>query len=317
MRPSFTRRSQTNNPELTEAWLGWIQALHTTGHDREALRQIDEMPENVNEDLAQNPEYLQTTTLVYGALGNRRRAAEAIAQVDEYYAQQGIEPPAAVQLQQGWLLLQSGENARLSRVIQELSRFDDLTEDQQTQVAHLWASWAVQRASLLSRQGNRAAAVVVLAAALRAFPDDISLNNALANAYLENGDAKRSVALYARQDMTRADAAICVAAVNAALVANDRKQTQSWLQISLDRFERNVKVLELAARFEEQRGDQQRAAAYDRAALQAAGPPSIEKLTASSAGVASRSAEPSARQELFDLLAPLVLNPNPTCDLVQ
>jgi len=63
-------------------------------------------------------------------------------------------------------------------------------------------------------------------------------------------------------------------------------------------------VLELAARFEEQRGDQQRAAAYDRAALQAAGPPSIEELTASSAGVAPRSAEPSAREELFNLLAP-------------
>jgi cellulose synthase operon protein C len=296
-------------PESAEAWFGWIQALHATARDRDALRQIDEMPENVNETLAQNPEYLQTTASVYSALGNRRRAAEAIAQVDEFYAQQGIDPPAAVQLQQGWMLLQSGETARLSGVIQELSRFDDLTEDQQTQVAHLWTSWAIQRASLLSRQGNRAAAVAVLAVALRAFPGEVSLNNALADAYLANGDAKHSVALYARQDMTRADAAVCVAAVNAALVANDRKQAQAWLQISLDRFEGDAKVLELAARFEEQRGDRQRAAAYDRAALQAAGPPSVAELTASSAGVASRSAEPSARQELFDLLAPTSTGP--------
>ena len=297
------------HPESAEAWLGWIQALHATGRDRDALRQIDEMPENVNGNLAQNPEYLQTTASVYSALGNRRRAAEAIAQVGEFYAEKGIDPPAAVLLQQGWLLLQSDETARLSGVIQELSRFDDLTEDQQTQVAHLWASWAIQRASLLSRQGNRTAAVAVLAVALRAFPDDVSLNNALANAYLANGDAKRSVALYARQDMTRADAAVCVAAVNAALVANDRKQAQTWLQISLDRFERDAKVLELAARFEEQRGDRQRAASYDRAALQAAGPPSIAELTASSAGVASRSTEPSARQELFNLLAPTSSGP--------
>jgi cellulose synthase operon protein C len=292
------------HPELTEAWLGWIQALHATGHDRDALRQIDEMPESVNGNLAQNPEYLQTTASVYSALGNKRRAADAIAQVDEFYTQQGIDPPAAVQLQQGWLLLQSGENVRLSRVIAELSRFDDLTEDQQTQVASLWASWAVQRASLLSKQGSRTAAVAVLAVALRAFPEDVSLNNALANAYLANGDAKRSVALYARQDMAKADADVCVAAVNAALSANDRKQAQTWLRISLDRFEGDAKVLELAARFEEQRGDQERAAAYDRAALRAAGPPSIAELTASSTDVTSRSTEPSARQELFNLLAP-------------
>ena len=297
-------RVADEHSDSAEAWLGWIQALHATGHDRNALRQIDEMPEGVNGNLTQNPDYLQTTALVYGALGNRRRATEAMAQVDDLYAQQGVDPPAAVQLQRGWLLLQLGDTSQLSRVIQELSRFDDLTQDQQTQVAHLWSSWAVQRASLLSQQGNRAAGVAVLAVALRAFPEDVSLNNALANAYLANGDAKRSVALYARQDMNQADAAVCVSAVNAALVANDRRQAQVWLQISLDRFERNAKVLELAARFEEQRGDRQRAAAYDRAALEAAGPPSIAELTASSTGVALRGAGPSARQELFNLLAP-------------
>jgi tetratricopeptide (TPR) repeat protein len=297
-------RIADEHSDSAEAWFGSIQALHATGHDRDALRQIDEMPESVNGNLIQNPEYLQTTALVYGALGNRRHATAAMAQVDDLYAQQGIDPPAAVQLQHGWLLLQSGDTSQLPRVIQVLSRSDDLTQEQQTQLAHLWSSWAVQRASSLSQQGNRTAAVAVLAVALRAFPEDVSLNNALANAYLASGDAKRSVALYARQDMSRADATICVSAINAALVANDRKQAQAWLQISLDRFERDAKVLELAARFEEQRGDRQRAAAYDRAALEAAGPPSIAELTASSAGVALRGAGPSARQELFGLLAP-------------
>jgi tetratricopeptide (TPR) repeat protein len=299
------------HPDSAEAWLGRIQALHATGQDRDALRQIDEMPERINEDLTKNPEYLQATVSVYNALGNKKRAAEAIAQVDDFYVQQGIDPPLSVQLQQGWLLLQSGENAQLSRVIEKLSRFDDLTEDQQAEAVHLWASWAVQRASLLSQQGNRGAAVGVLAAALRAFPDDVSLNNALANAYLANGDAKRSVALYARQDMTRADAAICIAAINAALAANDKKQTQAWLQISLNRFQRNARVLELAARFEEQRGDRQRAAAYDRAALQASGPASIAELTASSTNATPRDLESSARQELFDLLAPAISEPRP------
>ncbi|WP_433975748.1 cellulose synthase subunit BcsC-related outer membrane protein [Tunturiibacter lichenicola] len=292
------------HPESTNAWLGWVQALHAIGHDRDALRQNDEMPEPVNQTLEGNPEYLQTLASIYSALGDKRKASETIAQVDSFYAQQGVDPPPAVQLQQGWLSLQAGENARLSSVIQQLNRFDDLTEDQQTQVAHLWASWSIQRASQLSQQGNRAAAVAVLSVALKAFPDDISVNAALANAYLTNGDAKRSVALYARQDMTEADLSVCTAAINAALVANDRKQVKAWLEISLDRFGQNERVLELAARFEQQRGDQQRAAAYDRAALRAAGPPSIADLTSSlPTGGATYDAEPSARQQLYNLLS--------------
>jgi cellulose synthase operon protein C len=292
------------HPESTDAWLGWVQALHATGHDRDALRQNDEMPETVNATLERNPEYLQTLASIYSALGDRRKASETIAEVDSFYAQQGTDPPPAVQLQQGWLSLQAGEDARLSTVIQQLNRFDDLTEDQKTQVAHLWASWSIQRASQLSQQGNRAGAVAVLSVALNAFPDDISVNAALANAYLANGDAKRSVALYARQDMTEADLGSCTAAINAALVANDRKQAKAWLEISLDRFGQNEKVLELAARFEQQRGDQQRAAAYDRAALRAAGPPSIADLTSSRpTGGAAYEAEPSARQQLFNMLS--------------
>ena len=160
----------------------------------------------------------------------------------------------------------------------------------------------MQRAAGLSRQGNREGAVALLSAGLRAFPSDIALNNALANAYLANGDPKRAVALYARQNMAQADAGTCIAAIAVALSAGDRKQAQVWLQSSLNRFAQDPKVLELAAQFEQQRGDPKRAAAYYRAALQATGPLSIAELTASSATTLPGNIETSPRQELLNLL---------------
>jgi cellulose synthase operon protein C len=291
------------HPESSEAWLGYLQALHATNRDRDALRPIHEMPEDIAGILTQNPTYLQVVGSIYGAVGDRRGAAKMIMQVEDLYAQKGMDLPAPVQLQQGWLSLQAGDNARLSAVIQALSADEDLTDDQQAQFAHLWASWAAQRASRLAQLGHRAAAVEVLAKALRVFPNDVSLNNALANQYLADGDPKRAQALYARQDMSQADAAVCAAAINAALSANDRKQAQTWLQMSLERFQHDPKVLELAARFEQQRGDMRRAAAYDRAALQAAGRRSVAELTSAGFGTVSSDEEMSSRQELFELLA--------------
>jgi tetratricopeptide (TPR) repeat protein len=42
------------HPEMAAAWLGWIQSLHATGRDSEALRQLDEMPEDVGTELSEN-----------------------------------------------------------------------------------------------------------------------------------------------------------------------------------------------------------------------------------------------------------------------
>jgi hypothetical protein len=105
-------------------------------------------------------------------------------------------------------------------------------------------------------------------------------------------------------DIAQANADVCIAAINTALAANDKKQAQLWLQISLRRFAQDPRMLEIAARFEQQRGDPKRAAAYYRAALQLSGPPSIGELTDSSARAAgTNSVEVSPRQQLLDLLS--------------
>lgn len=290
------------HPESKEAWVGWIQGLHATGHDRQALRQIDEMPEDISSTLQQDPNYLQATASVYSASGNNRRAATAIERINEIYSQQGIAPPASIQIQEGWLWLQVGANTRLADAVQRLNGNDDLTTDQQEEVSRLWTSWTLQRATQLRKQRKPQTAVVILSAALRAFPSDVSINNALADTYLEVGDSKRAVMLYAREDISQADKSISASAIRAALAAGNRKQAEAWLQTSLDRFERDAQILQLAAEFEQQRGDSRKAAAYYRAALQATGPPTVEELT-SQADSSQKASQLPATQELFELLS--------------
>ena len=58
-------------------------------------------------------------------------------------------------------------------------------------------------------------------------------------------------------------------AVGAALAANDKPQAEIWLRQALERYPRDPAVLSLAARFEQARGDNQRAADYYRASLAA------------------------------------------------
>ncbi|AEU36507.1 cellulose synthase operon C domain protein [Granulicella mallensis MP5ACTX8] len=291
------------HPGSKEAWIGWIEALHATTRDREALGQIREMPEDLSATLQNDAEYQQTLASIYSGAGNKARAFDAMEQANDIYASQGISPPISFQIQEGWLFLQSGQDARLSHVIQNLSNNDALTESQQAQLTQLYATWAVQRAAQLNLVGKHVEALAVLAAALRAFPSDISINNSLAAAYAADGDPKRAVMLYNRQDISKADASICEAAVRAALAAGDQKQALSWLQTSLDRFGKNGKILELAAEFEVKRGDSRKAAAYYRAALEAAGPPSIAELTASTVTSGSNRGASSASQDLFRMLS--------------
>jgi tetratricopeptide (TPR) repeat protein len=289
------------HPNSKDAWTGYIQALHATGRDREALRQIEQLPEDITSEIESDPNYLQAVASVYTTLGDTRRALTLIDQIDTIYSQQGTEPPAPVQIQEGWLYLRVGANGRLANVIQQLNSDVDLTADQQEEVSHLWTSWAQQRAAQFRQQGKPQDAVLILSTALRAFPSDISLNNTLADVYIEAGDPKRAVILYARQDIAQADKAICASAIRAALAARDRKQTEVWLQTSLDRFGRDAQILQLAAEFEQQRGDSRRAEAYYRAALQASGPPDINEITSQSTSV--RTSQIPATEELFRMLS--------------
>ena len=83
------------------------------------------------------------------------------------------------------------------------------------------------------------------------------------------GRAKEAVNLFKTVPMQDASAGDFEGAIGAALAANDKNQAEIWLRQALDRFPADPGVLTLAARYEQARGDNERAADYYRASLAA------------------------------------------------
>jgi hypothetical protein len=145
----------------------------------------------------------------------------------------------------------------------------DLTVTQRETVQTIWANWAVRRAGVAIDNNDNERAVEILEAAALAFPDSIQVERVLAGGYLKTGEARLALSIYKKLPTQDASAADFQGAIGAALAANDKTQAEVWLRQALERFPKDYQILESAARFEQARGDNQRAADYWRASIAA------------------------------------------------
>jgi cellulose synthase operon protein C len=263
------RRVLTAHPERTDAWKGLIASLHLTGHDPEALAQIQQIPPDVRKELAQDVQYDQTLAAVYASTGDTVNALSLFSQIESRYAAQRTAPPSDVEIQNAWLLFNAKQDRALYPALMRLGGRTDLTNEQRRQVQTIWASWSTRRASQAADAGNTRRSLQILNAAAQAFPGNPAVSKALAGGYLKAGQAKEAVEIFQSIDMTTASAADYQAAVGAALAAADLKQAETWLRQALEKTPNDPQVLALAARFEQARGDNARAAEFWRASLNA------------------------------------------------
>ena len=145
----------------------------------------------------------------------------------------------------------------------------DLTVAQRETVQDIWANWSVRRAGIAMDNGNVQRAVDILDAASQAFPNNLTVRKAVAGGFARVGRAKEALALFKTVPMQDASAGDFEGAIGAALAANDKTQAELWLRQALDRFGTDPAILALAARYEQARGDNERAADYYRASLAA------------------------------------------------
>jgi cellulose synthase operon protein C len=261
------------------------------------------MPAPVKLKLEQDPGFLQTVASIQSSSGQERSALQTFDRIAQLYADQHSDPPADVQIQYGWLLLKAGDDRRLYSVVTQLASSQDLSVEQETAFHNLWASWSVSTAAAMMKAGNSRQAVLVLETAARAFSGNAEVYQALAGAYLRDGQAKRAVAVYELLDMKNATLGEYQGAVGAALLANDMKHAAPWLESALSHYKEDAAILRMAAQYEQARGDTRRAAAYYRAALQAMGPEPMENII-SPAGQANPRNPGSPTQDLMRMLAP-------------
>ncbi len=254
-------------PDSTGAWKGLIAALLAGGRSTEAAQVIAVIPARVRKGLDVDIAFLETEASAYAATGDVARAAECMDRVLAHYASLHTEPPAAVEIQNASLLLETQNDRALYAALMRLGGRTDLTVAQRDTVEDIWADWSVRRAEAAMDSGNAQRSLDILDAASQAFPDNLTVSKAVAEGYERVGRAKESLAIYKTIPMQDATPGDFQGAIGAALAANDRSQAEAWLRQALERFQRDPAILMTAARFEQARRDNQRAAAYYRAAL--------------------------------------------------
>ncbi len=257
------------HPDRADAWKGLISTLLVTNRNTEGLAEIAQLPPPMRKQLEADIEFVQMEASLYAATGDTAHAVEYMNQVQARYNALKTAPPADVEVQNAWLLFNTKNDRALYPALMRLGSRQDLTAKQKETVQSIWANWSVRRSAAAMENNNLQRAVDILDAASQAFPDNLDVRKAVAGGYARVGRAKESVTLFKMIPMQDASAGDFQGAIGAALAANDKTQAELWLRQALDRFPRNPAILQLAARFEKARGDNQRAADYYRASLAA------------------------------------------------
>lgn len=301
------RQILLEDPNRIDAWKGLLGALHSSGHDREALAQIQQIPAETRKHLEGDVDYLQTVGSVYNGLNQPAQAMVFLNRVQQKYAAAHSQAPADIDIQNAYLLFNGNNDTGLYRQLMVLGSRGDLTDEQRRSVQTIWALWAVRRANQASAQGYVKRPLAILNAAARAFPDNPGVIKALATGYLRAGLPKQATAIFKAQDMTSATASDYKSAVGAAIASGDLKDAETWLRFGLEQYPKDSQMLTLAAKFEQARGDSGRAADYYRASLAAmpAADPGAELADELSRPVAAlRPPTVAQQQDLATLLAP-------------
>ncbi len=268
------RQVVADHPDNADAWKGLIASLAAANRNGPALEEIDRVPAAVHKELDTDIDFIQTEAGVYAATGDTAHAEQYMTRVQAYYTKLKRPPPPAIDIQNAWLLYSTGSDRALYPELMRIGGRTDLTVAQREMVQDIWANWSVRRAAAAMDNGNGSRAIDILDAASLAFPNNLSVRKAVAGGYVQVGRAKEALALYKTIPMQDASSGDFEGAVGAALAAKDKAQAETWLRQALDRFPRDPAILSLAARFEQSRGDNERAADYYRASLAAMPPAS-------------------------------------------
>jgi tetratricopeptide (TPR) repeat protein len=263
------RQVLTDHPDRADAWKGLIAALNATHRDQEALQEIAQIPAPVRKQLDADIDFLQTEASIYATTGDTAHAVQYMNRVQAYYAKTKELPPPNIEIQNIWLLYNIGNDRALYAALMRIGGRTDLTLAQRETVQDIWANWSVRRAGIAMDNGNAQRAVDILEAASQAFPNNLTVRKAVAGGFARVGRAKEALALFKTVPMQNASAGDFEGAIGAALAANDKSQAEIWLRQALDRFGTDPAILSLAARYEQARGDNERAADYYRASLAA------------------------------------------------
>ncbi len=223
----------------------------------------------MRKQLEKDPGFVETEAGIYASAGDTPNALVYMDRVRRYYAGQRQPMPPNLAIQNAWLLYNTGNDRGLYPALMQLGSRSDLTAAERETIQTIWANWAVRRAGAAIDSNQNQRAVEILEAAMLSFPDNLQVKWILAGGYMRTGQSRDALALYKKLPIKDATPVEFQGAIGAALSASDRTSAETWLRMALSRYPHDYRILGMAARYEQARGDNERAADFWRAALQA------------------------------------------------
>ena len=263
------RKILAANPQDPKAWQGLVNSLQSANRNTQAVEELAQIPAGVRNELESHIAFVQAEAGLYAAVGDAPRALEYMKLVQDHYARLHRQPPPDMDVQNAWLLYNTGDDRALYPALMRLGGRADLTLGQRRTVQDIWANWSVRRASIALDNGNYRRAIDILDAARLAFPNNLAVQKSVAGGYARLGRGKEALAIFKAIPMQDASSGDFQGAIGAALAANDKTQAEIWLRQALERYPRDPAILTQAAQYEQARGDNERAAAYYRASIAA------------------------------------------------
>lgn len=257
-------------PQEPEAWKALISALHEQGREEEAQFEADRIPAIVITRLYNDPGYVSLMAAVHNARGQFEEGLRLVRDAIAIFNVEQRLVPADLQVQLGWLLLNSSENRRETyELMQDVSARGDLTQAQRDDVNELWTVWSLRESKAAADNADYERGVAILSAAIKLFPEDTRLFAALGGILLEAGNTAQALMVYRSWDLDGAAPTDYAGAIGAAMTMNDQRSTSRWLRRALANWPRNSALLTLAGQEAASHGDYRRAEEYWQLALEA------------------------------------------------
>lgn len=269
-------------PENEEVWKGLVLGLQKSGSYDQALEAVRRIPTAVASVLENDVDYVSAVAGLYKDTNSTEDAARFLREATSRFASQGRTVPPALTIQLAWVLVDKpGSERDLFVLLRNARTRTDYSTEQRKVLNDIWTAWLTRSANSSIVAGDTRHAISILEAGVRMLPAELRLQRALASALLTAGDPKRSTAIYQAAGFREAAATDYVAAVGAAMGAEETRLAQNWMKEGLTQFPRDTELLSLAGKQAAAKGDFRKAEGFWRLALQEVDSQNQEKLAKS------------------------------------
>jgi Tfp pilus assembly protein PilF len=264
------RQVTARDANSTEAWRGYITALHAVHDDQTAVTEMRRVPEPVLRQLQKEPDFLTLLASANAASGQKESVIQLLEQARSLYQSERRPSPVELDLQLAWTMLDSSQHDQdLQDLLTAMRARSDLNRKQRTATDEIWTNWRIRRASDAVHAKKFEEASAILTDARRELPNDPRIPAALASVYVEQHAWETALKVYASWNMTGATAGDYRSAAGAALSVHKTSLADHYLRQGLLLFPDDAELLHMTAKQAVVRGDYKEGERYLKLALAA------------------------------------------------